>query len=133
MAVMTIQDRYDDIAARSGLSEEIIRRVFKASRESLAVTLKQGERATLPGICTITPEIRNKINRVDGVIANYIKLKASPSSAMESELSKIAKFQSKAEDDENRLKEEEGLSRLNFSKADNKQYGIRTPQISALL
>ena len=62
MTGMNIQDRYDDIASKSGLSEEIVRRVLKASRESLAFSLKKGERATLPGICTFTPEIKNSIN-----------------------------------------------------------------------
>lgn len=142
MTGMNIQDRYDDIASKSGLSEEIVRRVLKASRESLAFSLKKGERATLPGICTFTPEIKNRINIGGESMTSYIKLKSSPSSAMESELSRVDKFES-VEDIEAVQKEEDSrLSMLNFqdskisfgdNSSNQRQYGIRTTQINALL
>lgn len=142
MTGMNIQDRYDDIASKSGLSEEIVRRVLKASRESLAFSLKKGERATLPGICTFTPEIKNRINIGGESMTSYIKLKSSPSSAMESELSRVDKFES-IEDIEAVQKEEDNrLSMLNFqdskisfgdNSSNQRAYGIRTTQINALL
>lgn len=138
MTGMNIQERYDDISKISGLSEEIIRRVFKATRQSLAKSLKQGERATLPGICTLTPELKNRIDIGGESMTTYIKLKASASSAMETELGKISNFDITSEDD--RISsEEKGLQRLRLTEdyeiaryQPNKSQ-IRTTQINALL
>lgn len=138
MTGMNIQERYDDISKISGLSEEIIRRVFKAARQSLAKSLKQGERATLPGICTLTPELKNRIDIGGESMTTYIKLKASASSAMETELGKISNFDITSEDD--RISsEEKGLQRLRLTEdyeiaryQPNKSQ-IRTTQINALL
>lgn len=138
MTGMNIQERYDDISNISGLSEEIIRRVFKAARQSLAKSLKQGERATLPGICTLTPELKNRIDIGGESMTTYIKLKASASSAMETELGKISNFDITSEDD--RISsEEKGLQRLRLTEdyeiaryQPNKSQ-IRTTQINALL
>lgn len=138
MTGMNIQERYDDISNISGLSEEIIRRVFKATRQSLAKSLKQGERATLPGICTLTPELKNRIDIGGESMTTYIKLKASASSAMETELGKISNFDITSEDD--RISsEEKGLQRLRLTEdyeiaryQPNKSQ-IRTTQINALL
>lgn len=138
MTGMNIQERYDDISNISGLSEEIIRRVFKATRQSLAKSLKQGERATLPGICTLTPELKNRIDIGGESMTTYIKLKASASSAMETELGKISNFDTKSEDD--RISsEEKGLQRLRLtedyeiSRYQPNKSQIRTTQINALL
>ena len=138
MTGMNIQERYDDISKISGLSEEIIRRVFKATRQSLAKSLKQGERATLPGICTLTPELKNRIDIGGESMTTYIKLKASASSAMETELGKISNFDITSEND--RISsEEKGLQRLRLTEdyeiaryQPNKSQ-IRTTQINALL
>lgn len=138
MTGMNIQERYDDISNISGLSEEIIRRVFKAARQSLAKSLKQGERATLPGICTLTPELKNRIDIGGESMTTYIKLKASASSAMETELGKISNFDITSEND--RISsEEKGLQRLRLTEdyeiaryQPNKSQ-IRTTQINALL
>ncbi|MEE1072227.1 MAG: hypothetical protein U0L26_07545 [Cellulosilyticum sp.] len=153
MTGMNIQERYDDISRISGLSEDIIRRVYKATRQSLAQSLKRGERATLPGICTFTPEISSRINRAksngeyitkedSAYISRFIKIKVGVSSALESELEKIANFEDedilKARD----MEEEAGLQKLmvkdtNADFQSFRQYGsgngIRTTQISALL
>lgn len=137
MTDITIQERYDDIAKRSGLSEDIVRRVLKASRESLAVSLKKGQRATLPGICTMVPEVRNKVELGADTMISYIKVKANPSAAMESELSKLGKFNSSDEEAFEMERQKQALSRLRFTKPDEKSfesnYGVRTNQISALL
>lgn len=142
MAGMSIQERYDDIAAISGLSEEIIRRVYKATRQSVVKSLKKGERATIPGICTFTPELKDKINYktqdVGSVLTKYIKVKASASPALDTELEKVNNF-TNAEDEEERLKKEEiGMSRLNLINHELSRYnpnsdGVLTTQISALL
>ena len=75
-------------------------------------------------------------------MTSYIKLKSSPSSAMESELSRVDKFES-IEDIEAIQKEEDNrLSMLNFqdskisfgdNSSNQRPYGIRTTQINALL
>lgn len=138
MTGMNIQERYDDISKISGLSEEIIRRVFKATRQSLAKSLKQGERATLPGICTLTPELKNRIDIGGESMTTYIKLKASASSAMETELGKVSNFDATSEDDKV-SSEENGLQRLRLTeKYEIPRYQpnrsqIRTTQINALL
>lgn len=143
MIGMNIQDRYVDIANRSGLSEEVVRRVLKASRESLALSIKQGERATLPGICIILPEIKNRINIGGTSMTSYIKLKAKPSAAMESEVEKLSSFSKATDESENteivdENTEDNALAKLNFKnpdeiKFDPRTYGVRTSQISALL
>lgn len=85
MKSMTVQERIDDIVKRSGFSEEIVRRVLNAERESILESLKHGERATLIGRCTIVPELRKSLD-IGGKIKTVIKLKASPSYSLESEL-----------------------------------------------
>lgn len=142
MAGMSIQERYDDIAAISGLSEEIIRRVYKATRQSVVKSLKSGDRATIPGICTFIPELKDKINyRTDdesSVLTRYIKVKASASPALDTELEKVCSF-TNAKDEQDRLEREEmGLSRLNLINHELPRYnpksdGVITTQISALL
>lgn len=139
MVRMNVQQRYEDISRISGLSEDIIRRVFKATRQSLASSLKHGERATIPGICTITPEIKNRINIGGDSMSTYIKLKASASSAMEAELGEIDNFNSNEDDTSGIDSEEHGMKKLNFignhelpSFRPSKDQ-IRTTQINALL
>lgn len=97
MGSISIQERYDDIVRISGLSEPIVRRVLKASRESLVESLKKGNKATLPGICSITPEIRNKLS-IDINDSTYIKLKARASSAMENQFKSMGGFEKTDED-----------------------------------
>ena len=134
MEGMNITSRYADIAERSGLSEEVVRRVLKASRESLAVSIKSGERATLPGLCIMIPEIKRRIN-VGGTMSSSIKIKAKPSASMESEVEKLESFNKK---DKEVSLDDESLQNINFKTPEElgltrKVDGIRTSQISALL
>lgn len=92
MTGMTTQDRLDDICKISGLSEEIVRRVFDAERQSIAKSLRKGERATLIGRCVIRPEIRSKLE-VGGTMRNYIKLYSTVASSMEACLSDLCEFE----------------------------------------
>lgn len=125
---MNIQERYDDISKISGLSEDILRRAFKATRQSLIKSLKQGERATVPGICTILPDIRQRLN-IGGTLSSYIKVKASPSQALAAELEKYSEFEVPEQDEDT-----SGDSKLNLVNPEIPRYeDIRTSQISALL
>lgn len=133
MAEMGLQERYEDICRISGLSEDIVRRVLKASRQSLAKSLKKGSRATLPGICTAIPEIKHKVELGGTEIASYVKIKTVPSNALSSEMGNISKF----EEVDNGVTDN-GISRLNLKDPElpsyrNSNNGIRTNQISALI
>lgn len=125
---MNIQNRYEDMANISGLSEDIIRRVMKAARQSLAVSLKQGERATLPGICTLIPEIRHKLDLETKENVAFVKIKATASNSMTSELLKISEFKS---DDTLEDAEEKDVVALNIM--DSKEAGEKVYPINALL
>jgi hypothetical protein len=131
---ISIQERYDDISEISGLSEDIIRRVLKASRQSMVKSLKKGERATLPGIVTVTPELKHRYKiGLETELEEYIKLKASPSPALGTEMEKLNQFVN-PEDESTRLaKEEANMSRLNIGGRYNNQNRIITTQINALL
>ena len=137
MNSISMQERYDEISKLSGLSEDVLRRAFKAAKTSLATSLRKGERATLPGICTLTPEIRHNINPGGESRTSYIHVKAKASSSLESELAKIDHFETIDEIEERIQSEESGLSRLNYLdsnfKLGNKSNGVITSQINALL
>jgi hypothetical protein len=131
MSDMSLQERYDDICSISGLSEDIVRRVLKASRQSLAKSARRGQRSTLPGICTIIPELKHKVELGGTKVTSYVKLKAVPSNALSSELDKLSKFE-EIEDN----KENCGEKKLNYiSSPEFPSYnrGVRTNQISALM
>lgn len=131
MSDMSLQERYDDICKISGLSEEIVRRVLKASRQSLAKSAKRGQRSTLPGICTIIPELKHKVELGGTEITSYIKLKAVPSNALSSELDKLSKFE-EIENKENNGNTDK-LNYLTKSELNNYTKGVRVNQISALI
>lgn len=143
MTGMSIQERYDDVAEMSGLSEDIIRRVYKATRQSIVKSLKKGERATIPGICTFTPEIKGKINYTTNneneVLTRYIKIKANASPALDTELSKLGEFATTEDEQEKLSREEQSLRRLNLTdtpeipRYNPHSNGIITTQINALL
>lgn len=95
---MTTQDRLNDICQISGLSEEIVRRVFDAERESIAKSLKRGERATLIGRCVIRPEIRSRLE-IDGSTKRFVKLKAQVTSSLEAKLKDVTGFEIEEDDD----------------------------------
>ena len=99
MKGMSTQERLDDICNISGLSESIVRRVLEAERQSIAKSLKKGERATLIGRCVIRPEIRSKVGiGVPPVQINYIKLTSQVSSSMEALLQDLTGFETDTED-----------------------------------
>lgn len=120
---MNVQSRYDEIVALSGQSEEVVRRVLRAAKESLAASLRKGERATLPGICTLSSEIREKLDTNSLKSVSYIKIKAKASNAMETEVNKGTES-TETETDNKEIK----LNVIN-----NKPSGIRLKQINALL
>lgn len=95
-----MQKRYEEIAEITGLSVNIVRRVLLAQGESALESLKRGERVTVPGICTVVPEIRN------GICENgyYIRPKVRPLASLVEKLSAYAEFtgneEKEKEDDE---------------------------------
>jgi DNA replicative helicase MCM subunit Mcm2 (Cdc46/Mcm family) len=116
---MTTQERLNDICSLSGLSEDIVRRVIDAERQSLVKSLKRGERATMIGRCVIRPEIRSKlVAGEDGPVRRtYIKLNSSVAASMEALLKEMSDFEISDEPEEVNV---EAL-------------GLRTAQIAALL
>ena len=88
---MTTQERYDDICRISGMSEDIVRRVLNAEKQSICNSLRRGERATLIGRVTIRPELRQRIC-IGGETQGYVKLKATVSSALASEFETVKEF-----------------------------------------
>lgn len=81
---MTVQDRYDDICRRSGLSEEIVRRVLIAETDSCRDSLKNGEKVNLMGRCTIRPNIAYRASlSSSGGIERAVRLKAKANITLE--------------------------------------------------
>lgn len=149
MNAMNIQERYDELAQLSGCSEQVVRRVLKAVQQSLVKSLKQGCNATLPGVCTLYPELRSKLDAGGKSSTQYVKIKAKASSALETEFSKVQSFENK-----NKQEEDDITNILNLDKPElhstktgeslvspvtinmenrYKKNGIRTKQINALL
>ena len=89
---MTNQERYSDISRISGLSEDIVRRVIAAERESVLNSLKRGERAALIGRCLIRPEIKSKLV-IGGSLKNYIDIKSEVTSSLKSSLEEMGSFE----------------------------------------
>lgn len=98
MLGMTTQERIDDICKISGLTEELVRRVLDAERQSVAQSLKRGERANLIGRVVIRPELRQKL-LVGQEMKTYIKLNISPAASLESMLNDIEDFEEHKEED----------------------------------
>lgn len=84
---MNITDRYEDIAKKSGFSTDIIKRVLKATAQSLAESLKKGESATLPGVCRLSTNIKYKPDLATLEYENVLKLRAV---ALESLVKQVA-------------------------------------------
>lgn len=91
MRGMNTQERYDDICKITGLSEDIVRRVLSAQKESLLESLKRGEKASIVGVCTIKPEINSKI-AIGGSLDKYVSLRISVSNSLEAQMNKLEKF-----------------------------------------
>lgn len=98
MRKMTVKERLEDISNKSGLSEDIIRRVLMAERDSILESLKRGERATLIGRCVVIPELRSKLN-VGGQFRKVVKLSAFVLDSLESELVGVEEFEDTREND----------------------------------
>lgn len=94
---MTVQERIEDIMKETGMSEDIVRRVLTAERNSIKRSLKRGEKATMIGRCTITPEIRTKL-RKDGTFGRYIKLLIEVNGSLASEFENMSSFEQAVED-----------------------------------
>lgn len=92
MLGMTTQERIEDICNRSGLSEDIVRRVMNAEKESIAKSLRKGERANLIGRVVIRPEIKRRLV-VGGEFETYIKLNATAAASLEAMLDDLSSFE----------------------------------------
>lgn len=92
MSGMTTQERYDDISKLSGLSEEIVRRVLVAERESIVNSLKRGERSTLIGRCVVKPRLKQRL-AVGGKMEGYIGLNVEITQSLKAELAKVKEFE----------------------------------------
>lgn len=114
---MTLQERYEDIEQRSGLSEAIVRRVIAAQAESIAVSLAKGEKATVPQICQVEPVVRHKMKIENSELteASYFRLKVKPLVSLQERVSKL----------EETVKED--------SKITEEDADIRVGQIGALM
>lgn len=110
----TTQERYDEICSLSGMSEDVVRRVLSAEKQSIVNSLKRGERATLIGRCVLRPEIKGRLG-IGCEVTNYIKVSAEVASSLEASLDGMTDFDIETEDVE-----------------DNAE-GIRLNQIPALV
>lgn len=110
MSRMTVKERIEDISSKSGMSEDIIRRVLNAERESIVESLKRGEKATLIGRCVIEPEFRQRL-QPGGELGMVIKLSAKVSNSLKTEMEKIKSFEN-TEDD---YIDEDGIMLLEIS------------------
>lgn len=111
MSSLSVKERISDISKRCGMSEDIIRRVLDAERQSIVESLKRGERATLIGRCILEPDIRSCIR--DRTLGRKIVVKAKPTISLLSELEGVDKF-------------------LIADEEDDKDIGIVTHQLSSL-
>lgn len=98
---MGVVELIDMTVKKSGLSESIVRAVIKGVIEASQETLKHGKTATIPGLCTMTPDIRMKLEVVNGVSkpVNYIKVNTKPTSSFEKGLTGIGGFIDDEEDE----------------------------------
>ena len=113
---MSVQERYNDIVKRSGLSEAVVKRVLIATRESIKESLIKGERATIMGIAVFYPKIKTRL-QVGGKVKQFIGAGAQISTSMVNELEGYQTFQEDT-----------------TPEAENKEpEGIRLKQISALM
>lgn len=115
---MTVQERLEDISNRCGFPIEVIRRVVNAEAESVASSLRKGERATLIGRCTIVPSMGTKLDS-NGQMRNKVKLSSKVTGSLKSRVDDIEEFEKPVED--------------NLDKILKESPGIRTVQISGLM
>lgn len=94
---MTVQERLEDISSRCGMTTEVIRRVLNAEAESVAESLRKGERATLIGRCTIVPSMGTKLD-ISGDVKNRVKLSSKVTGSLKSRVD-IEEFEQSVEED----------------------------------
>lgn len=134
MVDMNIQDRYLDIAEISGLSEDIVRRVLRASKQSLCKTLAQGKTATLPGICTMDAELRERLSKTNSLeVVDYVRVKVKPSASMEADLQGMMSKSSKDINSNGLTIQKSELTFVQDNDSNGSDVGIRLKQINALL
>lgn len=95
---MTVNERIEYIINKTGLSENIIRAVFKAEEESIVESLMHGETATLIGRCTLVPRERVQVKQ-DGSIGKCIKVSAKVAPKIESLMMKTDGFVEREDED----------------------------------
>lgn len=101
MAKMTLQHRYEDIARRCGLSENVVKRVLSAQADSVIDSLKEGESATVPLLCTLKPQMRKGMFVNEGMTErNYIKIKATPLDSLRNRMEQVEKYSDTEDEDE---------------------------------
>ena len=83
----TTQQRINDICRRTGLTENVVRRVIDAECESVAESLSKGERVNIIGRCTIYPEISSVIE--NSKLKYFIRLKAKATKSLEEKVRSI--------------------------------------------
>lgn len=103
MLGMTTQERIEDICNISGLSEDIVRRVMNAEKDSIAKSLRKGERANLIGRVVIRPEVKRRLV-VGGEFETYIKLNATPAASLEAMLDDLSSFEVATIEEDNGIK-----------------------------
>lgn len=88
---MTVSDRIKDIAARTGLSELVVRSVIEAECESSAESLSRGETTALLGRCIIKPSVGVRlVAGPDGAKEEQVVvLKTTPSKSLIANVQKL--------------------------------------------
>ena len=136
-----LKEMYGKIESKSGLSEEIIRRILRATKEAVVEELRQGKTVTVPSIVTFTPVSKSRINIGGDSLTQYIKIKAKPSNALESELSHGSSCSINSDNLDADIEDinKQAMERLNFSEqviltSGNKiARGVDVAQIDSLL
>lgn len=112
---MTTQERLDDICRRSGMSQDIVRKILNAEQASIIESLKKGERAALIGRCVLRPEVRERLVGPDK-FEKYVKVQATVSSTIQTALESL---------DESQI--------IDGEYTDDAPEGIRLMQITSLM
>ena len=127
---MTIQDRYDDIAKRTGFSEEIIREVFKATKASLVESLKNQEHCLLPGICYFDSEIYTKFDVMQQRTVETLRVKVKVSQSFQTEIDNSAEIERRKKEKEKEIKNIE--NKISYKSVDKVDLSYSEP-ITALM
>lgn len=85
---MNRKEQIEDIKQRTGISETIIREVFRGTRESLIESLKRGEVYNIYGICSFTTSDRVKIDVETQSKKDYKTVQVHPSPSLKDDVNK---------------------------------------------